>query len=74
MGETLNKPDLATRAFMLSAIFELMRQRKEVAESQQALKVLIADLQVRLDVTFTLNEEHRVRCKWHFPHIRYLTA
>lgn len=61
MGENLTKADLATRAFMLSASFELIRQRQEVVESQKALHVLIADLQTCLNDTFVLNEEQKVR-------------
>lgn len=60
MGEGLSKPDLATRMFLLASIFDLMRERQEVADAHLALKILLGDLQSRLDSTFTLNEEQKV--------------
>ena len=60
MGWGLNKADIATRSYLLAAIFSLIKENREMTNAQRNTQQLLADLQIRLDVTFSLTPEQKV--------------
>jgi hypothetical protein len=61
MGRGLSKPDIATRSYLLAAIFSLVTENRTMAAAHRSTQHLLADLQLRLEATFTLNPEQKVR-------------
>ncbi|KIM65615.1 hypothetical protein SCLCIDRAFT_22514 [Scleroderma citrinum Foug A] len=60
MGRGLNKADIATRSYLLAAIFSLIKENREMTNAQRNTQQLLADLQIRLDVTFSLTPEQKL--------------
>lgn len=60
MGHGLSKPDMATRLFLLASIFQVLRELHTAVESNNAIKSLLTDLQIRLDDTFALTNDQKV--------------
>lgn len=60
MGQGLSKADIATRSYLLAAIFSLIKENREMTNAQRNTQQLLADLQIRLEVTFTLTPEQKV--------------
>ena len=60
MGQGLSKADIATQSYLLAAIFSLIKENREMTNAQHNTQQLLADLQIRLEVTFTLTPEHSV--------------
>ena len=61
MGWGLNKADIATRSYLLAAIFSLIKENREMTNAQRNTQQLLTDLQIRLDVTFSLTPEQKSR-------------
>lgn len=60
MGRGLSRPDIATRLYLLSATFSLIKENRAMAAAHHSTQHLMTDLQIRLDATFTLNPEQKV--------------
>lgn len=60
MGRGLNKADIATRSYLLAAIFSLIKENREMTSAHRNTQQLLADLQIRLEVTFSLTAEQKV--------------
>lgn len=60
LGHGLSKPDLATRTYLLGGIFCLLKEQRTIATSHRSTQHLLADLQIRLEATFSLSPEQRV--------------
>ena len=60
MGRGLNKADIATRSYLLTAIFSLIKENREMTSAHRNTQQLLADLQIWLEVTFSLTAEQKV--------------
>lgn len=63
MGRGLSKPDIATRSYLLAAMFSLVKENRAMTVAHRSTQHLLSDLQIRLDATFTVSPEQKVRCK-----------
>lgn len=63
MGRSLQNDDLITRVYLLGAILDVTRERRNEAEAFQAMQTMVCDLQVRLNQTFFLTKEQKVLVK-----------
>jgi hypothetical protein len=61
MGRGLSKPDIATRSYLLAAMFSLVKENRAMTAAHRSTQHLLGDLQIRLDATFTLSPEQKVR-------------
>ncbi|KAI6026092.1 hypothetical protein EDC04DRAFT_2606177 [Pisolithus marmoratus] len=59
MGQGLDKADIATRAYLLAAIFSLIKENQEMTNACHSTQLLLADLQIQLEVTFSLTSEQK---------------
>ena len=64
MGRGLDKADIATRSYLLAAIFSLIKENWEMTDAQWNTQQLLADLQICLEVTFSLTPKQKVCCSW----------
>ena len=64
MGWGLDKANIATRSYLLAAIFSLIKENREMTDAQRNTQQLLADLQIRLEVTFSLTPKQKVCCSW----------
>jgi len=64
MGWGLDKADIATGSYLLATIFSLIKENQEMTDAQWNTQQLLADLQIRLEVTFSLTPEQKVCCSW----------
>ena len=62
MGWGLDKANIATQSYLLAAIFSLIKENREMTNAQWNTQQLLADLQIRLEVTFSLTPEQKVCC------------
>ena len=62
MGRGLDKANIATRSYLLAAIFSLIKENREMTDAQRNTQKLLTDLQIRLEVTFSLTPEQKVCC------------
>jgi hypothetical protein len=60
LGHGLSKPDLATRTYLLGGVFCVLKEQRVIAASHLSTQHLLADLQIRLEATFSLSPEQRV--------------
>jgi hypothetical protein len=60
LGRGLSKPDLATRTYLLGGVFCVLKEQRVIAASHLSTQHLLADLQIRLEATFSLSPEQRV--------------
>jgi hypothetical protein len=61
MGKALSKSDLATRMYTLGVLYEIMRDLRNRAESLQQFEMTLMDVSARLEDTFNLTSEQKVR-------------
>ncbi|KIM57522.1 hypothetical protein SCLCIDRAFT_28758 [Scleroderma citrinum Foug A] len=59
MGRGLDKADIATQSYLLAAIFSLIKENREMTDAQWNTQQLLADLQIHLEVTFSLTPEQK---------------
>ncbi|KAI6028185.1 hypothetical protein EDC04DRAFT_2899035 [Pisolithus marmoratus] len=59
MGRGLDKADIATCAYLLTAIFSLIKENREMTNAHCSTQQLLADLQIQLEVTFSLTSEQK---------------
>jgi len=71
MGQGLSKADIATRSYLLAAIFSLIKENREMTNAQRNTQQLLADLQIRLG-PFLSRLSKRSVTYFHFFH--YSTA
>ena len=64
MGRGLDKADIATWSYLLAAIFSLIEENQEMTDAQWNTQQLLTDLQICLEVTFSLTPEQKVCCSW----------
>lgn len=65
---------MATRIFLLASIFQVLRELHSAVESNNAIKALLSDLQIRLDDTFALTNDQKVRYACFFGILYYLQS
>ncbi|KAG1784473.1 uncharacterized protein HD556DRAFT_1451739 [Suillus plorans] len=63
LGCGLSKPDLATRTYLLGSVFCLLKEQRLIAASHVSTQHLLADLQIRLEATFSLSPEQRMNIR-----------
>ncbi|KIM50799.1 hypothetical protein SCLCIDRAFT_1225090 [Scleroderma citrinum Foug A] len=63
MGRGLNKADIATRSYLLVAIFSLIKENQEMTSTHRNTQQLLADLQIQLKVTFSLTAEQKANVR-----------
>ncbi|KAG2124002.1 hypothetical protein DEU56DRAFT_983680 [Suillus clintonianus] len=63
LGHGLSKSDLATRTYLLGSIFCILKEQRMIAASHQSTQTLLADLQIRLEATFSLSPEQRTNIR-----------
>ncbi|KAG1795418.1 uncharacterized protein HD556DRAFT_1472944 [Suillus plorans] len=63
LGHGLSKSDLATRTYLLGSIFCILKEQRIIAASHQSTQQLLADLQIRLETTFSLSPEQRTNIR-----------
>ena len=54
------KSDLATRIYLLGAIFSISKENRLAMEENRGLRNIISDLHSRLEDNFTLNNDQNV--------------
>lgn len=64
MGRGLPKADIATRSYLLAAIFSLIKENRAMTNAHRNTQQFLADLQIRLEVTFSLSPEQKVGFKY----------
>lgn len=70
MGNGLTKADLATRAYIVASIFSLIKENRAMTAAHRGTQTLMADLQIRLDATFSISTEQKA--SGHLLHLSYL--
>lgn len=62
MDNTLNKADIVTRMYILAIILSEISERRRVAEDAKVddLATLLADMRIRLQLTFMLMPDQKV--------------
>ncbi|KIJ60408.1 hypothetical protein HYDPIDRAFT_98863, partial [Hydnomerulius pinastri MD-312] len=63
MGRGLPKADIATRSYLLAAIFSLIKENRAMTNAHRNTQQFLADLQIRLEVTFSLSPEQKANVR-----------
>ncbi|KZP26848.1 hypothetical protein FIBSPDRAFT_854555 [Athelia psychrophila] len=63
LGSGLEKADLATRAYLVASVFSLIKENRAMTAAHRGTQTLLADLQIRLDATFSLSTEQKANIR-----------